>query len=668
MAEDAGTVAIQFEAKLDAYNAAIAAAVRAFGAAGGAMERSAGAIEGAAARLGESVNAGYSRAADSASRSSGKIEKSTEAAKTAAMSFVSQLSQASADYMSGKSPLEIIAGQGPALVSAFLEITASGEKLGATLKSIALPGFLSVLSILGPVIVKLMEGESAAKDQRTAYEKLTDAVDEFQKRNGQGVQSEYVRLLLLAAGTKRIAEQEVATRKLIQARIEQAKADLEATKVRASGSTQRSEVAAIGVGVQQAQIDQLQSQLTNQDKKIGDAEARARVAGGNLTLAQNQANSIGADKISASAARVAAANNQYALEIGALSDKLARGPDKADSKGRRGIDQDTFDRLSLAALRRLQDKLSAESDQVDLDTQQRRNESRSRQAANIATEKLTSAELDVSGALESFQRSLDAQTESFSNSIVSQFGERGKVEFDKIITDIDDRENKKMPAIYQGIIDKEAEEKKIKELADFYLDAFNGGTKGLFKQFKQEGLKAVATILAKLTVTQFGGGVGGGGGIFGSLFGAIVTAVTGGKAGTGGYTFTTPTEANYLSAFTTGFANGGAFTVGGRHGVDRNMMSINGQPVARVSRGETVAVVPQTKRLSGAPRAAAKEVAPSKTFVVNVSADNSVTPATFGREVVAMALQEAAKMDDATFRRSMANVPARVNRFQQLGS
>lgn len=38
------------------------------------------------------------------------------------------------------------------------------------------------------------------------------------------------------------------------------------------------------------------------------------------------------------------------------------------------------------------------------------------------------------------------------------------------------------------------------------------------------------------------------------------------------------------------FASGGSFTVGGRSGIDRNLLSLNGTPVAKVSQGETVGV------------------------------------------------------------------------------
>ena len=39
-----------------------------------------------------------------------------------------------------------------------------------------------------------------------------------------------------------------------------------------------------------------------------------------------------------------------------------------------------------------------------------------------------------------------------------------------------------------------------------------------------------------------------------------------------------------------GMARGGSFAIGGAGGVDRNLLSVNGRPVARVSRGEFVSV------------------------------------------------------------------------------
>jgi hypothetical protein len=41
-----------------------------------------------------------------------------------------------------------------------------------------------------------------------------------------------------------------------------------------------------------------------------------------------------------------------------------------------------------------------------------------------------------------------------------------------------------------------------------------------------------------------------------------------------------------------GYAQGGAMILGGRGGRDRNLLSMNGLPIARVSRGETLSIQP----------------------------------------------------------------------------
>jgi hypothetical protein len=48
-----------------------------------------------------------------------------------------------------------------------------------------------------------------------------------------------------------------------------------------------------------------------------------------------------------------------------------------------------------------------------------------------------------------------------------------------------------------------------------------------------------------------------------------------------------------------GLDNGGSILVGGTGGVDNNLLSINGQPTARVSKGETVTVSPNKKSKGG---------------------------------------------------------------------
>lgn len=89
--------------------------------------------------------------------------------------------------------------------------------------------------------------------------------------------------------------------------------------------------------------------------------------------------------------------------------------------------------------------------------------------------------------------------------------------------------------------------------------------KDLLLSFYDDITKAVSDYLAKQALVGIFGQKGGFGQILGNIFGG----------GGGGIP---------------GFAQGGSFMVGGHAGTDKNVLSINGSPVANVSRGENVSV------------------------------------------------------------------------------
>lgn len=51
-----------------------------------------------------------------------------------------------------------------------------------------------------------------------------------------------------------------------------------------------------------------------------------------------------------------------------------------------------------------------------------------------------------------------------------------------------------------------------------------------------------------------------------------------------------------------GFASGGSIALGGMSGIDRNLLSLNGEPLAKVSRGETMTITPANDRGFGGER------------------------------------------------------------------
>lgn len=108
-----------------------------------------------------------------------------------------------------------------------------------------------------------------------------------------------------------------------------------------------------------------------------------------------------------------------------------------------------------------------------------------------------------------------------------------------------------------------------RNLGDVLVDAFKRAAAAALEQ----------GIFQLLNGQSFGGKQGAGGflSFIGSAFGA---------------TFAPGTSVGKSTGFVPKFASGGSFTVGGVPGVDRNMLSLNGVPVARVSKGETVGVSP----------------------------------------------------------------------------
>jgi hypothetical protein len=113
-------------------------------------------------------------------------------------------------------------------------------------------------------------------------------------------------------------------------------------------------------------------------------------------------------------------------------------------------------------------------------------------------------------------------------------------------------------------------------------DTLWAATKG-WDAFKEAGLSAIQSIIAELfrmqaikMIVGMLGGIGGGGS---AVAGGVSSSVTSNAIAIGNMAIP-------------GFATGGGGILGGRGGVDRNLLSLNGIPIARVSRGEHLNVTP----------------------------------------------------------------------------
>jgi hypothetical protein len=197
------------------------------------------------------------------------------------------------------------------------------------------------------------------------------------------------------------------------------------------------------------------------------------------------------------------------------------------------------------------------------------------------------------------------------------------------------------------------------------IEAMNSGLdKSVAKALHLHGiagqiLSDFIDIGIKAAEAQLFGGSGGGGGL-GGLLGGIGKAL-GFGAGDAGSSL----SAASFDALP-GLAGGGSFGILGNGGVDRNVMSINGQPVARVNQGETVNIVPHNSRA----RAAAPQVtviAPrhfdlsgavlTQDLVAQINADNKSYTDAVGKAAYSNAVSTSGKQ-----------APGAVRKAQVLGT
>ncbi|WP_338445957.1 hypothetical protein V5F89_12480 [Pelagerythrobacter marensis] len=122
--------------------------------------------------------------------------------------------------------------------------------------------------------------------------------------------------------------------------------------------------------------------------------------------------------------------------------------------------------------------------------------------------------------------------------------------------------------------------------------ALDGDLKGFFENWLEDAsfdaLSRVLDRLADSLANLIAGQSGGGGGLLGSIFGAItgIAGIAGGGSAHGVGNSIGSGHTNRLP----GFSTGGWGRIKGFSGIDQNVLSLNGNPIARVSDGELLNV------------------------------------------------------------------------------
>ena len=139
---------------------------------------------------------------------------------------------------------------------------------------------------------------------------------------------------------------------------------------------------------------------------------------------------------------------------------------------------------------------------------------------------------------------------------------------------------------------REAAERSQAQMQGTFRDAFRNGLhaamdgnlgdffEGWMRERSFNALSRVLDRLADSFANLLSNTNGGGGGLFGAILGAF--GLGGSKA---------PTDLLGSTPYSgPGFASGGSFRIKGHPGIDKNLLSLNGNPIARVSSGEIMDV------------------------------------------------------------------------------
>ena len=574
MAITAESVVVELEAKTGQFDATIRTAASGFNTSMSTVERSATQAERAVARSSSGIVA-----------SSGQVGQATR-------NLGFQISDVGAQLSGGSSPFVIFGQQAPQFVQAFEDIARAGATVGTVLRSVALPGIIAVISVLSTLIERQFVAADASNAHAKAADFLKEAVDRLAGASARSNhQTEIgINIDLRAAEAKR--QNAIRTRQLIEAELSKQRGALSAAQATESAAPGALGIPGRGSGSRQANIDDVNRQLR---------ENATAIQGYDRAIASGRAQLV-LRGIAAQTDAATAATQRYDDRINLLQRRFERGQ----------IDQGTFERLALATTRtrdaaldaaKGHDRASSASTghaaSLRVNTSAARDAAAAQReleaalaglvrkydpvtaaAADYAAELKKIADLQKAGALtpekaDQYREGAGstyrkARADAFSLDTVENF--RPQAAADEKAEE-DAAKAQKEAALDAERSAQQTREQNVRSLANLYEDLFTQGSGRAWENFQRDGLRAIAVVLAQATIKSFSSGGGGLGSLLGNITGAAKSLFSG----------------------TPKFAGGGSMLIGGNAGVDQNTLSLNGQPIAAVSRGESLNISPTSR-------------------------------------------------------------------------
>ncbi|WP_333571307.1 phage tail length tape measure family protein [Sphingomonas sp.] len=625
----------------------------------------------------------FTRAMSSIERSAASAEKqivqSSNASAFAARNLGFQLSDIGVQLSGGQSPFLIISQQGPQVVQALQEISASGAGLGQVLRTVALPGFLSILGILGPFVAQLLAGANATDTKKDATKALTEAINDMVKATDQAISSG-TREIQVSEGLARakLAEAQArreAAKASLQGRVAELEAQRSAPGLSTNGFQQAGNagVAAAAEGISELKRQIAQLDVAAQQAQVAVRNAETRAARQRVTERTDpRAGAQGRyerGEINLNNLRRAGllTTQQYEDQLTKLTETRDRDikaiGDAAKAERKREADAKRAAKEQARELDQLRNKLNSVERQYDPTAAASREF-----AADLATigEAMNRGIITPARAAELRLKAIEARMQSWLNTVQGAKDALGTDQiFGNTADRIDDEQKRREERSTQARIraderfqqqQQRKAEDNIHDLADIYETLFTDGTENFWDDFKRQGLRALAILAAQKTLSLLTGqdvslSDGRGLGFIGnSIFGAL-----GGKkdfaSGIGGDIL------GLASLF--GRASGGYVAPGQTVRVNENrggveLLRMGSQGGSIIPLGRTDAVRPSASQT-----------------VVNAPQFN-LKGAVVTRELYAdmerIANQSAARTSSAVGRQVLQAVPGRMTQYQNDGT
>jgi hypothetical protein len=547
-----------------------------------------------------------------------------------------QLSDIGASLASGSSPFVVLAQQAPQVANALEGVGGTAGRLAAFFSGPFGAALLAAGSVIGVVVSKSLEASDAHDKQKAAADGLKDAMERLSGASARANNQTELGIRIDIARANSLRQREIQTRKTLVAELSLAQGRL----LTADNQSEAGSEGGLNFGVaagatQEREIKRITKAIGEQSAKIKEAGTAIRAGQANLSLRN----------IAGATDKATGANQRYENSI----DRLRR------ARERGAISQQQFD---ARALRVTQDRDSTLAGLRASSGSSRRAAS-ARNAGGTAAAAIFSSQ-DLLDALSKDLRTVDAQFDRlFING--KDNAERARAQFRDIFgtegKDYEDpfasvkESDRTRAADLAAAEDTERQlqatrEQNVRSLADTYETLFQEGSNGIWRNFKDQGLRTLALIAAQATVMSFSQGGGG----FGSLLGNLAKSAS--SAFGGGGTGSLPR-----------LANGGSIRAGGAGGVDQNVLSVNGVPKAMISAHETLSVANPNMR--------AASTAAGNTTIIHAPQFNlkgAVVTKDLYRDMQRISQQSAAQAGTVAYKQAISDTPASLARSDTLGT